>query len=78
MNWRWVDRIDAHSWREYDWKNNDTIPGLSEGFVDFLFDKGLGASFDIHIYFLDTEDYPWKRTPSGSYMPRPRGITIKK
>ncbi len=55
--WRWVDRIDANSFQEYDWKNNSAIQGVLEGAAgDLVGDKLLGASFNIRVYFTDTDD----------------------
>ena len=52
LDWRWVDRIDANSWLEYNWEKNDKYTGVIEGlFGDLIGDKLLGASFDINVIF---------------------------
>jgi Protein of unknown function (DUF1557). len=54
MRWRWVDRIDANSGLQYDWKRNSMAQGIIETTLgDLIGDKLLGASFDIHVNFGD-------------------------
>jgi hypothetical protein len=51
MDWRWVDAIDAHSFREYDWRNEGFLRGVGEGFVDIFSDKLLGAGYYVHVNY---------------------------
>lgn len=57
LQWRWVDRIDAHSYMEYDWKKNSWGQGVLEGAVDLLGDKVVGASFDVYVDYVDRNSY---------------------
>lgn len=65
MNWRWSDRIDAHSWLEYDWKNNSNAQGILEGFTDIVVDKALGSSFNIHVNFKELKAVNLQQTSTG-------------
>jgi len=57
LQWRWVDRIDANEYWNYNWKENGTLEGILEGLVDLGGDKRLGASFDIHVNYKDSNKY---------------------
>ena len=65
LDWRWVDRIDANEWWNYNWKENKTYVGVVEGLVDIFGDKLLGASFDINVIFRDSNIYHLQKGSTG-------------
>ena len=58
LTWRWVDRIDANDFREYNWKENGKIQGAIETTLgDGVGDKLLGGSYDVHVNMIDRNNY---------------------
>ncbi len=51
ITWKLIDRIDANSFLEYNWKENSIQQGILERLTDIIGDKFFGMSFDINIIF---------------------------
>jgi len=70
MKWRWVDDIDAHSLREYNWSTDSWVQGIAEGIVgDLIGDKLLNSDFLIHVNFNDTTSRKRTILPNGTIVP---------
>ena len=55
LRWRWTDLVDAHDPLEYNWTEDDVLPGILEGAWDLFGDKVLAASFWVHVNFSQRE-----------------------
>ena len=71
LTWRWVDRIDANDFREYNWKENSWVQGSLETTLgDMVGDKALGGSYDVHINIYDRLMYNLTINSSGKVLER--------